>query len=217
MFNTILFDMDGVVVDSESLWDIGTEALLNRYGRVYVRAKSKHLCTGKSLLEGTAIMQQIYQIEGNPLKLAAELKIIIKDLYRTKLSYMNGFVDFMKLLQSQGLKAAIATTCDGELIQLAEEKLKLSRYFGKNIFTIADVNFKSKPAPDIYLYAARQLNSHPEHCIVIEDSPFGIEAAKCAGMVCIGLATSYEHAFLDKADLIVNSFSEIDLRNFGIG
>lgn len=208
--------MDGVVIDSESLWDKGTKELLKRHGRVYEREKSKHLCTGKSMLESITILQRIYQFEGEPLTVVAEWKTIIEELYRTQLNYSYCFIDFMKQIQKYRLKTAIATTSDVELLQIAEEKLKLSTYFGKLIYTTTQLNFKSKPAPDIYLYAAAQLNSKPEHCIVIEDSPIGIEAAKRADMVCIGITTSYDQSFLNEADLIVDSFSEIDLQKFGI-
>ena len=61
MLNTIIFDMDGVVIDSETLWDQASTEFLKGHGRVYDRAGSKHLCTGKAVEESTVILQQIYQ------------------------------------------------------------------------------------------------------------------------------------------------------------
>lgn len=219
MIITILFDMDGVVINSEPLWDQSSEELLKRYGRVYERGRSKQLCTGKAMQESIAIMQQVYQFEGNTLQLAAEWKAIVKNLYRTKLNYIDGFVEFIADVNQRKLKVAIATTSDDELLRIANDRLNLANYFGPNIYTTAQANCKSKPEPDIYLYAANRLNSRTEQCLVIEDSPLGIEAAKRAGMFCIGITTSYERTLLKKADLVVDSYSEIDLQKkmSGIG
>jgi len=70
---------------------------------------------------------------------------------------------------------------------------------------------RGKPAPDLFLYAAEQLHSSPQRCIVIEDSPNGIEAANRAGIFCIGIATTFAPSRLTKANRVVSSFEEIDL------
>jgi len=99
-------------------------------------------------------------------------------------------------------------------LEIADQRLRLSELFNGNVFSVAEIGYVSKPNPDIFLYAARKLNSQPEHCLVIEDSPHGIEAAKRAGMRCIALTTTYTRDKLAQADLVVDSYSQIDLGRF---
>ncbi|MBN1350001.1 HAD family phosphatase [candidate division KSB1 bacterium] len=209
MLDTIIFDMDGVIIDSESLWDKGTERFLGRHQRAYNRKKSKHLCTGKSIQESTKILQQIYAFEGESSELTREWLGIIKQLYATELTFIDGFADFFSQIRRNGYSTAVATTCSDELLEIVETRLRLAAYFGDHIYTLTHVHGKSKPEPDLFLHAAKKLNRVPGQCIVIEDAPLGIEAAKRAGMLCIALTTSYEAALLQSADLIVSSFREL--------
>ena len=75
------------------------------------------------------------------------------------------------------------------------------------------VNRAYKPKPDVYLHAAKMLETDPCDCIAIEDSPSGIKAAKAAGMFCIGINTGKNRDNLKEADLIVECYSEIDIEN----
>ncbi len=88
--------------------------------------------------------------------------------------------------------------------------MNLKCLFGENIFFISDVGGKGKPEPDIFLYAAKRLQSLVEECVVIEDAPLGIAAAKRAGMMCIALTTTYERAKLLEADVVVDDFAQIE-------
>ncbi len=97
------------------------------------------------------------------------------------------------------------------LLELVDHRLSLSALFENRIYTLVDVGYRSKPNPDIFLYAAQQLRSFPENCVVIEDAPHGIDAARRAGMRCIAISTTYDCEKLQNADVVVNSYSEIDL------
>ena len=104
-----------------------------------------------------------------------------------------------------------------DLLEIADRRLGLSELFGGRLYCIADVGHRSKPDPALFLHAARQLASGPETCVVIEDAPLGLEAARRAGMKSIGLAGTYDRPMLGAADLVVGAFSEIDLdRAFGL-
>jgi beta-phosphoglucomutase-like phosphatase (HAD superfamily) len=76
------------------------------------------------------------------------------------------------------------------------------------------VGHRSKPNPDIFLHAASRLDAKPENCLVIEDAPHGVEAAKRAGMKCIALTTTYDRQILCNADLVVDSFAQIEPADF---
>jgi HAD superfamily hydrolase (TIGR01509 family) len=212
MIDTIIFDADGVILDSEKLWDKGQEEFLKRRGFKYERDKLKHLMTSTSPAEGVLVMQKHYGFTGDPEVLARERIEIVKSLFENELSLMDGFLDFFNSIKLSH-KTCIATSLDQELLSIADRRLGLSGFFGPNIFTIAQVGHKGKPDPAIFLYAAQQLGSRQDQCLVIEDSPYGITAAKRAGMRCLGLATTYGSEMLAEADVVVQSFGQIILQN----
>ena len=212
MIDTIIFDADGVILDSEKLWDKGQEEFLKRRGFKYERDKLKHLMTSTSPAEGVLVMQKHYGFTGDPEVLARERIEIVRSLFETELSLMPGFLVFFNSIKFSH-KTCIATSLDEELLSIADRRLGLSGFFGPNIFTIAQVGHKGKPDPAIFLYAAQQVGSRPEQCLVIEDSPYGITAAKRAGMRCIGLATTYGSEMLAEADAVVQSFGQIIIQN----
>ncbi|MDP2807048.1 MAG: HAD family phosphatase [bacterium] len=212
MIDTIIFDADGVILDSEKLWDKGQEEFLKKRGFKYDRDKLKHLMTSTSPAEGVLVMQKHYGFTGDPAILARERIEIVRSLFESELTLMEGFLPYYNSIKNTH-KTCIATSLDNELLAIADRRLGLAGLFGTNIFTIAQVGHKGKPDPAIFLYAAQKMMSVPSRCLVIEDSPYGITAAKRAGMRCIGLATTYGREMLSEADVVVQSFDQIIIQN----
>jgi len=210
MIDTIIFDGEGVVVDTERIWDVGQQEFLKRRGFVYDRERIKPLLTGRSLVEGVVVLKREYGFEGDPEVLARERMEIVRELFESQVTFIDGFLKFFERIRLR-YKTCIATAIDAALLQIVERRLGLSQLFANRIFTLADVDFRSKPDPALFLHAANALGSLPAACLVIEDSPLGVEAAKHGGMMCIGLATTYEPEALREADQVVASYSEIDL------
>jgi HAD superfamily hydrolase (TIGR01509 family) len=209
MTDTIIFDNEGVIADTESVWDGEQEEFLGRRGITYDRNRTKHLLTGLSLIEGVRILKSEYNIKGDDELLAQERLSIAKGLLTADVDYINGFKKFFNTVRNS-YKTCIATSMHRELLSIIDKKLSLAALFEDRIYSIEEVACKSKPCPDIFLYAAQKLKSRPENCLVIEDSPNGIEAALRAGMKCIGLATTYTYERLGKATFTVKSFDEIN-------
>ncbi|HTT19048.1 MAG TPA: HAD family phosphatase [Candidatus Sulfotelmatobacter sp.] len=210
MHDTILFDGEGVVVDSEKLWDLGQEEFLRRRGAVYDRERVKHLLAGRSVLEGVRLLQQEYGFSGYPEALARERIAIVEELFRTQVTFVPGFVEFFHRVPKT-IKTCIATMMPAQLLEIVVAKLSLRDLFGDHIYCPDSNALPGKPAPDLFLYAAHELQSSPVRCVVIEDSPVGIEAAKRAGMYCIAIATTFGLSRLTSADMVVSSFEEIAL------
>jgi beta-phosphoglucomutase len=208
MITTIIFDAEGVVFDTESIWDDAQVEFLGRRDITYERDVLKPLLTGRSLIEGVRTMQSLYGFPGDPELLAQERLSIIKELFVSGVNFIDGFLDFHQHVQRH-YKACIATAMDRSLFQLVESTLHLNKLFAKNIFFIDDVGGKGKPQPDIFLHAARQLQSIAQECLVIEDAPLGVIAAKHAGMKCIALTTTYRREKLSEADVVVENFAQI--------
>jgi len=210
MIDTIIFDGEGVVIDSESIWDRGQEEFLRRRGLQYDRKRIKPLITGKSLVDGILIMKREYGLPGDLKELARERTEIVKRFFEQEVTYIDGFRDFFESVREK-FKTCMATALDNKLLRIVDRRLGLSALFGGRIFTLAHVGYRSKPHPDLLLFAAGRLGSKPQNCLVIEDAPLGIEAARNAGMKCVALTTTYDREKLARSDLVVDSFSEIDI------
>jgi len=210
MIDTIIFDNEGVVIDTEPVWDKEQEIFLGRRGIDYKKDRIKHLLSGRSIIDGVKVLKQEYNLTGDEMVLSNERYAIVKNLLKSDVSFIKGFMQFYELVKHK-YKTCIATSMDEELLNIIDKKLLLSELFGGNIYILKYVRYKSKPYPDIFLYAANELKSNPYNCLVIEDSPNGIDAALKAGMKCIGLATTYSEEKLKNANCIVKSFSEISL------
>ena len=205
----IIFDMDGVVINSEPLYDLADVDFLRRKGITYNRESIANTLLGKSLRDTTQILKDIHSITGTTQNLMEERLDLIEGLYQSSLSYITGFLEIHQYLIERSIKTCIATASHNRLLDVADKKLGLSNIFGQYIFKISDVGDKSKPDPAIFLYAAEKLETKPEECCVIEDSPNGIMAAKNAGMYCIGITTSRTIKDLGLADVVVSSHNEI--------
>ena len=184
MIKAVIFDMDGVIVDSEPIHfesdkmtmrfyekEISDEELNNYVGvsnpTMWSEIRDKHKLTASidELLE-----KQFYY-----------KKYLIQKI---KLEPIGGIRKLLEELKSCGIGIGLASSSSKEFIELILNTLGLIAYFDV-IISGEDVP-KSKPAPDIFLKAAEVLNVEPLHCLVIEDSGHGVKAAKLAGMKCIG-------------------------------
>lgn len=210
MIDTLIFDAEGIVVDTETIWDKGQAEFLQRRGFHYDRERTKPLLTGRSLAEGVEIMKRMYGFEGDTAVLARERADIVRDLLAHETKFIEGFPEFFQFVCGH-YKTCIATSMEPELLKGVDRRLGVSELFEGRIYTLADVDFRSKPNPDIFLYAAARLGSDPKSCLVIEDAPHGITAAKRAGMKCLAITTTYRREKLLEADLVVDEYAQIKL------
>lgn len=207
IIESLIFDLEGVVVDSEKIWDKAQTELLKRRNLTYQKDEIKVLLTGKSSRESISILKNYYQLEDKIDHLLLERKILVQK-YIQKINFIQGFVKFYYTIKPY--KKCIATSMEKELLEIVDQKLELTKLFKGNIFSIADVGYVSKPSPDLFLYAAKMMGSQVSNCLVFEDSPYGIQAAKRAGMKCIALTSTYKKKTLEQADKIIDSFTEVN-------
>ncbi len=204
----LIFDMDGVVIDSESIWDRVQDEFLKRRGYVWKREQLKPLLAGSSPLEAVRRMQEIYGFDGDLEELSRERLEIYHNFLPNMVRFVDGFKTFFNEYSSS-YRVAIATSADRSSFDLVDSILNLTDLFKGNIVTIDQVNFAAKPDPDLFLEAARRLRLEPGACMVIEDAPLGIQAAKAAEMMCIGLATTFPSSFLECADWVAKDYDAI--------
>ena len=212
MIKAIIFDLEGVVVDSEKHWDTCAIIFLGRHGFKYEREPQKPLLMGKTLEEGVMIWKKTIGLRGNTKKLAQERRDIIRDLYYDT-NFTPGFMSFFKKVNGK-FKVGVGTSIERPFLKIVDEKLGVSKLFNNQVYSIEDIGFISKPNPDIFLHVASKLKVKPQECVVFEDSPNGVEGAKRAGMMCVAITTTTDPKKLSRADLIIDSFSDKKLQRF---
>lgn len=215
----VLFDADGVVVDSECVWDRAQADFLARRGQPYHREETKHLLAGCSPLESARVIRDFYSLPESVESIAEERFILVRDLYRNNgVSFVPGFEDFFRQIAPE-LPVALATSMDPGLLDILDEHLGLRSLFRGHAYTAADVGGVGKPAPDLFLFAARQLKVDPAECLVLEDAPNGIEAARRAGMHVAAICTSHPASMLGRAHAVSAGFAVLPdaLEKVGLG
>jgi len=214
-YKAIIFDMDGTIVSTESIWQKATENILDMYSSHLSQDEKNEI---KIHLKGLALYESSKYIKKNSLLDVSVEEILQEkakqahDLYQTQgVTFIPHFSNFHVQVIEQGLKTAIATNATQDTVNRTLTMLPLLDYFAEHIYNIDMVNRVCKPNPDIFLHAAKKINIDPEYCIVIEDSAHGIAAAKAAGMYCVAINTGGDRHLLGQADEIIDCYSEINL------
>ncbi|MFA6099059.1 MAG: HAD family phosphatase [Patescibacteria group bacterium] len=205
----LIFDLEGVVIDSmHTVWIPADTEFCRRRGFDCPTDLLTQL-TGTTLLEGVKIFKKYHGFGGDEQLMLQERIDIADKLFQKDIPFIKGFQDFINL--HQDLPAAIATSLRSENLASVDRQLHLKKIFKNHVYSIYAVGVRSKPNPDIFLYAAKQLGIDPSDCLVFEDAPNGIEAARRAGMRCVALATTFPREHLGQATIIVDSYNEINL------
>jgi len=209
MIKAVIFDMDGVISDTEIFHSTIERDMLKKFG---IEMKPEEIADKYSGVPVKVFFKEI--LDANKVsydidKIVAEKQRLMIERSRGHIKSMPGAMELIKKVQQKGLKLALGTSSQRDLAKLILAELKLKDTFDA-IATIDDVK-KGKPSPDIFLFASEKLGVAPEECIVIEDGRSGMLAAKRAGMKCIGLVED-RHAKDYPADILVESLKEIDFK-----
>lgn len=205
--STVIFDMDGVIVNSEPVYYASNRAVFEKLG-LSIESVGYDRFVGISAEK----MWETVKAEHGLVQPIAELVEMeeagmLEGLARAELQPMPGLLDLMDRLQAAGLPFALASSSPRQVIRTVLEKLGLADRF-LSVVSGEDVA-NGKPAPDIFLLAAGKLGLPPENCLVIEDSANGVRGAKAAGMVCVGFRNPHSgNQDLSPADAIVARFDD---------
>ena len=178
MIQAVVFDLDGVLVDSEHVWDEARKELAaERGGRWHDQASRDMM--GMSSLEWSRYMHDIIGLEDPPEEISAEVVRRLEEIYRRELPLVDGAIEAVERLAARW-PLGLASSSNRELIDLVLELSGLAQNF--RVTVSSEEVARGKPAPDVYLETARRLGVAPEGCAAIEDSENGIKSAKGAGM-----------------------------------
>ena len=205
----VIFDMDGVLVDSEPLINAAAIAMFKEKGLV-VQPTDFLPFVGAGENRYIGGVAEKYHF---PLDLPAAKKRtyeIYLDLVPSQLEVFPGAYQLVLDCRKAGLLVAVASSADQIKVFANVQKLGLPPEFWDAVVVADDVKHQ-KPAPDIFLAAAKKLNAKPSTCVVVEDAVNGIEAAKAAGMRCVAIASTFPAERLQAADVVRDKISQVKL------
>lgn len=179
----LIFDCDGVLVDSEPIATRVAVAWFRAYG---IEFDPEHFEQRFSGMTGDAVTEIAFREAGRPAPAAAteQRRLQIMAVLETELEAIEGVGDALEALRQP---RCVASSSHPDRIRLSLEKTGLLKHFGSHVFSATEVP-RGKPHPDLFLHAAARMGHAPEDCVVIEDSVAGVRAAKAAGMLAIGYA-----------------------------
>jgi len=207
MIKGVLFDMDGVLVDSESYICKAAIMMFNELG-IIVLPKDFEQFAGMGENKYIGGVAEKYGIAVDIEKVKARTYKIYGEIVKGKLLPLPGAQNFIAKCRNKGLRLALATSADRVKMEVNLKETGLSPDLFESIITGLDVE-KKKPFPDIYLKAAECLDLDPKNCLVVEDSFSGIKAGKAAGCKCLAVRSSVEEAKLKEADWICDSLLKV--------
>lgn len=213
-FKAIIFDMDGTIIETDHIWQQAVKDMITHRGidlthdvEQEIHAKTRGLHLEKSC----ALLIDLFDLKEDLKTLMKEKSHRANTLYPSHARMIEGFTNFHKKALDYSLQTGLATNADDDTLHVSKQTFDLEKYFGQHLYNLSHVNFRGKPEPDLFLYAADKLKMNPKECVVIEDSAHGVQAARDAGMFCIGINTSQNKALLKDSHEIIEHYDEIDL------
>lgn len=208
MIDAVVFDLDGLLIDSEQVWDAAREELAKeRGGRWHPQAQRDMM--GMSSPEWSRYMHDVIGVPDPPDQINAEVVRRVERIYREHLPVIPAAQDAVRRL-AQRWPLGLASSSNRELIDLALELMGIADCFQATVSS--EEVARGKPAPDVYLEAARRLQVDPTRVAAIEDSQNGIRAAKAAGMRVIAIPNKHfppDAEALAQADVVLASLAEL--------
>jgi HAD superfamily hydrolase (TIGR01509 family) len=208
VIDAVVFDLDGLLLDTEQLWDEVREQLAReRGGRWHAGAQADMM--GMSSPEWSRYMHETIELREPPDEIADEVVRRMQERYRARLPLLPGARDAVERLAARW-PLGLASSSNRPLIDLALEVGELARFF--RVTLSSEEVARGKPAPDVYLEVARRLAVDPGSAVAIEDSHNGIRSAHAAGMRVLAIPNAHfppDEESLSLADVVVPSLAEL--------
>ncbi len=208
MITAVIFDMDGLMIDSETVSRLAFDQAIKDFGGDGLSEEENIKYIGITDLDGAEDI-----IKTKKLKISKEELIDRKQKYYTqslkeKIIVRPGLMDLFKDLKNKGIKMAIASSSQRQSIEIVIDKLDIKKYI--DFYCSGRDVKRGKPFPDVFLKAAAGLGVDPKDCLVLEDAPKGVEAGKSAGMIVFAIPSrETKGGDFSKADLILSSLSRV--------
>lgn len=207
MKKAVIFDLDGTLIDSEPMKTVAyNRALKKLFGKGIPPGKTRH--PGAHEIENAQLFLDMLQERGRVEDVIREKRAAYQEMYEQEMKLFKGVINLLDELQKKEIVMAVATGANRESTEYIIEKLNLKDYFSL-VMTGDDVQ-EQKPHPEIFLKTVQRLNQSVGTCIVVEDSMTGIQAAKNAGIYCLGITNTYGEEELHEADEIISEIIQVE-------
>jgi len=202
-----LFDMDGVIIDSNPFHKIALKQFCKKYGYDLTEEQLLQRIYGRTNKDW--ITNVFGSLAPDRLRMYADEKeLLFRELYAADVKPVEGLIPFLEKMKMQNFERAIATSAPRGNVDFTLDKTGTRKFF-TTVLDEAHVTH-GKPNPEIYLKTAAAIGYAPERCIVIEDSLSGVKAGKSAGCKVIGITTTHSASELSETDLIIENFNGLD-------
>jgi HAD superfamily hydrolase (TIGR01509 family) len=208
VIEAVIFDLDGILIDSEHVWDEVRQELANERGGRWSDSASRDMM-GMSSIEWSRYMRDVVGLDEDPEEISAEVVRRLEERYHEELPIIPGSEEALKLLAARW-PLGLASSSNRELIDLVLAESGFGRFFRATVSS--EEVPRGKPAPDVYVEAARRLGADPARCAAVEDSENGILAAKAAGMRTIAIPNPRyppDEEALAAADAVLETLEEL--------
>ncbi len=210
MKQAVVFDMDGVISDSEPFYTEAINVVLEPYGVRMTDAEHEAII-GSSIDDTWRFVIAHFKLKGTLADWKAPYDRAVVDVLSRKVKPSPGLYMLLERLAQRQIKLAVATSSQLNWARTILGKLEVERYFP--IVVTTEMVLNAKPAPDLYLLATKRLGVAPTASLAIEDSPRGLGSAKAAGLTAIAVRTpSTAGMDISIADHVINSLEEFDLQ-----
>jgi HAD superfamily hydrolase (TIGR01509 family) len=199
----VVFDCDGLLLQTEDCWTRAEAALFERYGKVF-GPEEKRALIGTSSTTGSRVLERLLDQAGRADELGLELLELVERLLLEEAVAFPGAPELVQEVKERGIPIGVASNTPGMLLRGALACAGLLHEFAAVV--AADEVAEPKPSPDVYVRACELLGARPSQSIALEDSPTGVAAARGAGMFVIGIP-SYPGVTLE-ADLVAGSLRD---------
>ena len=204
---SIIWDMDGVLVDSARFHFAAWQEVFSGRGVKFTEKDFIKLFGSRNDFIVRSVLGQ--DIPEEDIKtITREKELEFRNTIKGKAKLLPGVSRLLDMMKGN-LKMALASSAPRENIDLISSELHIEEYF--NCVVSGHEVAESKPSPEIFSLAAKKLETNPRNCLVIEDSPLGVKAAKAAGMKCLAVSHSHPQQDIIEASAVVNTLEDIDL------
>lgn len=204
-YRAVVFDMDGLLLDTEVVWQAAEEQLFAAHGAVFTR-EDKMAVIGTSFdLTARYFAERLGQPPERGPALVEEMVLAMYEALQVDVAGRPGAMELVARLRGR-LPLALASNSPRRLVDAALATARLTDVF--DVIVTSDDVALSKPAPDIYLLVCRRLGVEPEHVLALEDSAAGVASAKAAGLACIAVP-QFAETDVAAADRVIDSLEEL--------
>ncbi|MGD0198863.1 MAG: HAD family phosphatase [Solirubrobacteraceae bacterium] len=205
IFDAVIFDNDGLLLDTETAWTRAEQRIWARRGREFT-IEDKRAMLGSAGALAEANLERLLELPGEGPALLRELQDLALEEIAVSADPLPGALELLARLRAQGIPLGLASNSNRDFVEQALATAGVRRDTFAATLTGDEVPHP-KPAPDIYLLVCEALGVRPQRTAVLEDSPTGVAAAVAAGCFTIGIS-SIEGVVLDQADVVVDSLAQ---------